>query len=90
MEKKTAEEAEEIIMMHSPVPNAGYKDSWIIDAMRQYSNQQLAEYKAKLLFQIDEELEKEEKAASIPMSYVHPTMYYVALQRVSKLIDSLT
>jgi hypothetical protein len=58
--------------------------------IQEYSNQQLAEFKAKLLFAIDEELEKEEKAASIPLSYVHPTMYYNALQRVSKLIDSIT
>lgn len=37
--------AEEILVQHSPNPKGGYRGSWIINAMHEYSAQQLKEYK---------------------------------------------
>jgi hypothetical protein len=59
------------------------------EAMQDYADQELREFKINLHLLIENEMEKEKKAAQMPGSNVHPTMYYNALGRVIELIDTL-
>ena len=76
--KKTAEE---ILITHSPFPNAGYKDSWIITPMQEFASQELEALKEE-----NKQLEELVKEA-LPFVKWYTPLRVEDVSRIQSILD---